>query len=162
MELYKISEQIRNLLSQETDDGELPPSVAEQLGKTEQQFNERCEDIAAYRAELLAQAEGIKKEAERLAAWQGRLERKAEFLKSYVQNQMEGVGVQKIEGKLFKLRIQNNSRPSIAVKAGCEIPERFKRVKVELDGNLAWERWKAGEELPESLDVKLGSHLRVQ
>lgn len=161
MQLYQLSDSIRQILSTEDSDGELLPAFADELGKLDMQFNEKSLEIAAYVKEVQAEAEGVKLEAVRLKERQTRLERKADWLKAYLLENMEKLGVQKIPGLLVSLRIQKNSRPSIFVEEGKTIPEEYQRIKVELDGQKAYTDWKEIGTLPDSIMVKEGRHLRI-
>jgi hypothetical protein len=82
--------------------------------------------------------------------------------------QMERAGTTRVETPTVKVRIQKNTRPSIRCST-AEIPEQFRRVRVEFDGAAAYDALKAAKCLPEEpgrievsgLVVELGRHLRV-
>ena len=58
-----------------------------------------------------------------------------------------------METPLVKVRIQRASRPSI--RPVGDIPEAFQRVRVEFDGQAAYEHLKPvlGKDCPDTLDV---------
>src|SRR5271169_6659542 len=114
MKLYEISADIERLLSQD-EDGELPPDVAKQLDLLQVQLDEKADAICRFRAGLVAEAAAYKAEAERLEARAKSFERHADWLKAYLMNTMERLGLDKIKTELFSLRIQKNSRPSISL-----------------------------------------------
>jgi len=66
------------------------------------------------------------------------------------------------------VRIQKNTRPSIRCASG-EVPEEFQRVRVEFDGQAAYDALKAANRLPQEpgrvqvdgLVVVLGQHVRI-
>ena len=73
-----------------------------------------------------------------------------------------------METPTVKVRIQKNTRPSIRC-AIVEIPEPFRRIRVEFDGQAAYEALKAARCLPsepgrmeiDGLVVELGRHVRI-
>jgi hypothetical protein len=75
---------------------------------------------------------------------------------------MQRTGETKIETDLVRLRIQQNSRPSIQFFGPADlIPEPFKRVTVLLDSEKAYTEWKATGKLPDGFVVDRGVHLRI-
>jgi len=143
--------------------GELTAELVDQLATLGGAFEWKTERILLYARNLQAQADVAKQEAARLATLAGGRERAAERLKVYVLESMERAGLTKIETALVKARIQDNSRPTIQWFGPADaIPEPFKRVTVGLDGEKAYEIWKATRELPVGFLVERGRHLRVQ
>ena len=82
--------------------------------------------------------------------------------------QMQRAGTARVETPTVKVRIQKNTRPSIRC-ASAEIPEQFRRVRVEFDGHAAYDALKAAKCLPQEpglvqvngLVVELGQHVRI-
>lgn len=82
--------------------------------------------------------------------------------------QMRRVGRTRVETPTVKVRIQRNSRPSIRC-ASAEIPDRFRRVRVEFDGQAAYDALKAtgclprepGRRVVDGLVVELGEDVRI-
>jgi hypothetical protein len=82
--------------------------------------------------------------------------------------QLERAGTTRVETPTVKVRIQKNTRPSIRC-ASAEIPEPFRRIRVEFDGTAAYEALKAARCLPvepgrievDRLVAELGRHVRI-
>lgn len=148
--------------------GELPPELWEMLDRIEGDFTEKVRRVALVILNLTASAKAAQSEAERLARMGRGYQRQAESLKRYLLVQLERVGKARVETPTVKVRIQKNTRPSIRC-ASAEIPERFRRVTVDLDTAAVYEALKATGRLPEKpgrvevdgLVVELGRHVRV-
>ncbi len=151
--------------------GELPPHLLELLELLEQvegNFTEKVRRIALVILNLTASAKAAHAEAERIAAMARGYERRTEWLKRYLMFQLQRAGTARVETPTVKVRIQKNTRPSIRCIAP-EIPEPFRRVRVEFDAAAAYAALKRANCLPEEpgraeidgLLVELGQHVRV-
>lgn len=148
--------------------GELPPELWEMLDRIEGDFTEKVRRVALVILNLTASAKAAQAEAERLARTGRGYQRQAESLKRYLLVQLERAGKARVETPTVKVRIQKNTRPSIRC-VSAEIPERFRRITVELDTASAYEALKVDGHLPEQpgrvevegLVVELGRHVRV-
>ena len=148
--------------------GELPPELVDLLERVEGDLTEKVRRIALVILNLTASARAALAETDRIAAMARSYDRQAESLKRYLMFQMERAGTTRVETPTVKVRIQKNTRPSIRCST-AEIPEQFRRVRVEFDGAAAYDALKAAKCLPEEpgrievsgLVVELGRHLRV-
>lgn len=163
--LYTITAELAVVLAMIDDsaDGEIPPEFEQRLDALTLAFPAKCEDLCKHRAMLIATAAGIKLERDRLSAKLERLDAQIARVSAYLKRSMEATGQLKLEtpSGLFALRVQKNTRPTIRLADGAPVPDAFRRLREELDGDAAYKAWKAGQELPESLIVIQGSHLRV-
>jgi len=143
--------------------GEITPEIGEALDRLEGAFEAKAKSYCSVIQENLRAAEGIKAEIDRLSALQKTHANTAESLKGRLKEAMETTGHLKLDLGTFKPRIQRNGRPSIRWAGPIEeLPEDYKRVRVELDGTLAYEAWRNGITLPEGFQVETGTHLRIQ
>ncbi len=148
--------------------GELPPELWEMLDRIEGDFTEKVRRVALVILNLTASAKAANTEAERLSRMARGYQRQAESLKRYLLIQLERTGKPRVETPTVKVRIQKNTRPSIRF-VSAEIPERFRRVTVDLDTAAAYDALKAAGHLPQEpgrievdgLVVELGRHVRV-
>jgi len=148
--------------------GELPPELSELLERVEGDLKEKVRRVALVILNLTASARAASAEADRIAAMARSYERQAESLKRYLMFQMQRAGATRVETPTVKVRIQKNTRPSIRC-ASAEIPEEFRRVRVEFDSQAAYKALKAANRLPQEpgrvqvggLVVELGQHLRI-
>ena len=162
--LYKISDKIQGALACiDDDDGSIPADLVATLDALELAFSDKATGLVQYRAGLLAAIDAIDTEKARLAIRSERLKEKADWLKNYLHKCMHDAGITKMDLATHKIWIQNNGRPTISVMTS-DIPEEFKKVTVteSFDAQAAYEAWKRGETLPESVVVTVGQHLRIR
>lgn len=162
MTLYEITSSILNAVSQMTDDGELAPGVEEQLAGLEMAMTEKVDNVAAFIRTCEAEAIAYKAETDRLGNLAAVATRKAERLKAYLKEELQRAGMTRIDGPRFKVSVQRNGTPTVKLAEGAAVPERFARVKTELDSRAVMEAVKAGEEIPDTLTVYYGQHLRMR
>jgi hypothetical protein len=86
----------------------------------------------------------------------------AHRLKDWLKINLERLGMAKVETGIFCVKIQRNGRPSITFDGNLEdLPFQYRRITVSLDGDAAYRRWKAGDELPDGFQVITGTQLRI-
>ena len=143
-------------------EGELTPELSEAWDKLSEQIDQKVENTGLYIKNLLATAKAEAEEAELFSGRAKTKERAAKALKEYLKLNMERVGKDKLETLRVKARIQINSRPTIFWRGDImDAPIEFVRTRRELDGTVAYAKWKEGEELPEGFVVERGTHLRL-
>lgn len=105
--------------------------VAEYLGQLDTDFSSKVEAVARFIRNLeheadlnSAQAAVITNAAAPYLAKARAIENKAHRMKLYVKGQMERVGLDKVEGKLLTVRLQN-SPPSATVIEPDSVPPKF-------------------------------------
>lgn len=161
MNLYDLTDEYAQVVDTLTENGgELTPELEAQLDAITGQWKEKVERTGLYIQNLKALAEAAKMESDRLSALCKSRLGAAARLTDYLKRNMEKVGETKVVTPLITARIQKNSRPSIALPEGAEIPEEYQRVTVALDGQKAYDAHKAGT-LPSMFLVEHGSHLRI-
>jgi hypothetical protein len=176
LRLYEATEQldtVRDWLIEAG--GELTPEIEALLGEAQEAFKVKAERVALFIQELLATAAAVKQERERLEKLEKSYTTGAANLKRYLQAQMELAQVEKVEGELVKIRLQNNP-PSVRGEVAPEmlhemrfgnggqfvrtIPERL-----ELDKRAVIEAWKADASIadffPPGLEVVQTRSVRI-
>ena len=162
MTLYELSNDIRQIMADIGDDGEITDEQIEAIDRLSEDFDEKAETICKIIVELKNDASSAKDEAERLSKLAKSRENAADRLKAYLKRCLEESGQSRVETDLFKVRIQKNSVPTVTVDCLPEhLPEAFQRVKIESDREAIMKQFKAGEPLPESVKVEYGTHLRI-
>lgn len=151
--------------------GVLPPALEELLDEVEGDLETKVERTALVIRNQLANATAAQTEAERLTKIAGSYTRQAEMLKTYLKSQLDRSGKSKLETPLVKVWTQKNGRPSVKLADPTVIPAAFQRVRVEFDGQAAYEALKAANAIPEPEDgaveidglvVERGTHLRIR
>lgn len=158
MELYRVHDSIRDILSKVDDDGEVPADLSFQLDAVVSMTAAEMEDLVAALKNAKAESAIFRAESQRLASQARLIDEKAEAIEVSIRGLLAGDTMW--SGGVHAIRLQRNSVPTIRVREGDEIPAGFERVKVELDGKAAQKAWSEGR-LPESLIAVVGDHLRV-
>jgi len=165
MRLYDIPRTIRETIAEgvDPDTGEIDDATAARLDDLQTELAERVEYLALVSREARAEAQAIREEEDRLRARRQAAERRSRWLLDYVHAAMRAAELERVEGDLVKVRRQRNSRPSIRwLGAPEEIPEPYRRVRIDLDGDAAYSAWREDPDaLPDGLDIELGEHIRV-
>jgi FtsZ-binding cell division protein ZapB len=159
--LYQFPEAIDRILA-ESEDGELTPDQAAALDRVLGKLQEKVRSVVGVIRHLEMLADGCKDEKDRLASRQRSLSRQVDSLKEYLLRCMADEETARIVTDIGTVSRVANSRPSIRwAWTDREPPEEFQRVKVELDGQKAYEAYKAGT-LPDGFLVETGESLRVR
>lgn len=163
LRLFDIVEELEAIADELYESGGvITPEMEARLDALEGALPEKIDRICSVIQNNARAAEAAKAEADRLAALAKSRENTARGLKTYLLNALQKRGTHKVMCDRFTVRIQKNGRPSIQwTKDVAEIPEPFRRVRVELDGDAAYGEWRSTKQLPEGFAVELGSHLRI-
>ncbi len=159
--LYEISNELRQLL---LDVDELDPAIEEKIDKLSMDLYGKCDGICRVLAELEGEAAAYKHEIDRLAAAMQTKTNTVDRLKKYLKTSLETIGETKLKTSLFSLSVCKNSVPSVDVdpERAEELPEEFRRVKIEANKKALGDAWKEGKELPLFVTVQQGTHLRIK
>lgn len=164
--LYALADALR-LIGDTLEDngGELTPDLEAAFAAIDGAFEQKVESCIALAAEKERDAEAAQNEARRLEALSKSRFGAAERLREYVKFQMQAANRLKVETPLFKVAVQNASRPSIRWIGEVEaLPEAFRRVipaTLKLDADAALAAYKAGT-LPEGFEATVSTFLRVR
>ncbi|WP_108669518.1 siphovirus Gp157 family protein [Peribacillus acanthi] len=122
MKLYEMTTHYRQLLDMAE---ELDPEVFQDtLEAIEEEIEDKAENVAKLIRTLDSDIEVIKAEEKRLADRRKALENKIVSVKTYLQEQMEIAGIDKVKRPTLTISIQNNP-PSVSVLDESLIPSNF-------------------------------------
>lgn len=131
MKLYELTQNYRNLESLLDNLGEQEGLTVEiihgALGQVEDDINTKIENTCKVIKEIEADSIGIDEEIKRLSALKKQKENAVKKLKEYVEFEMNGIGLNKFEGKLFKISFRKSK--VVKVIDGTKIPKEFIKVK---------------------------------
>lgn len=164
LKLYQIPEVYRELLDRAADPetGELDAALEMELEGLIEEFDRKVEWIALLCREAKAEAAAVKMEEDRLSTRRRVCENRETRLKKYIHDCMTRAGIQRVDGRAVKVKIQANSQPSIEWTLDeALIPAAFQVVTVRPNLTLARDELKAGSVLPDGFKVTSGSHVRV-
>ena len=146
MKLYELARSYAELLDMaeemESD------ALVDTLESLQDAIEDKAENIAKFIRNLEADAKIIKEEEQRLADRRRALEAKVDKLKTYLQEQLEIAGLQKVKRPTITVAIQVNP-PSVDVIDETAIPIDFLIPQApKVDKKSILERLKKGESVP--------------
>lgn len=165
MKLYELANEYAAIeLALADSDGEITPEIQTMLDSVESELPAKVDGICSVFRHMMTRAAAAKEEAERILRLYQVRERAANRLKEYLKSNLERMGMTNIETDRFKVRIQKNSAPSVKVADGLlpeDLPAEYVRFKPEVNNSAIAMAWKAGKTLPDGVEVKIGTHLRI-
>lgn len=157
--LHEIGVFYRDLIQFiEECNGEVYPEVLQTLNDYEDSFNKKVDALRVIIRENRSRSQRDRDESAYFAARAQAADKAADWAEYWIIAGMQAANLA-VAGERFPQRRQTNGRPSIKWERLEPIPEEFRRVRVELDGDAAYDAWKRGQ-LPEGFDVNRGEHLR--
>ena len=146
MKLYELAQNYAQLLemAEEMD----TDAIVDTLSALQDAIEDKAENIAKLVKNLEADVKVIKEEEQRLAERRRVIEVKIERLKTYLQEQLEVAGLQKVKRPTITVSIQNNP-PSVDLIDETLIPADFLIPQpAKVDKKSILERLKKGESVP--------------
>lgn len=163
--LYELTEEWQEIQDEIEDrGGELDEELLARMEAIEGGRTRKVEAYCKLIRHAESTAETIEAEIRRLKARGEACRKIEERLKQNLKISMEAAGEQRLEAGPFKVRIQRNSGPSVELPSGRadDIPHQYMRIEVRLNKAAVIEDWKAGVEIPETLRIVEGTHIRIQ
>lgn len=159
MKLYELTSSYQQVLEiAEQLDAE---TLKDTLDAIEDAIETKVENTAFVIKSLEANAKIIDEEIKRLQAMKGTQTNNIKSLKLYLQESMEKVGLDKVQGKLIKIAIQNNPK-SVEVLNENVIPKNyFVEQKPKLDKKTILADLKSGAQV-EGVEIKQTRSLRIR
>lgn len=157
MQLYKISDQLNQVLEMMEHGAEDLEDTLELLNLTFEDKVENC--IMAYR-NLIADRDKCKAEASRINERVKTLDKQAELLKRYVEVEMKKIGKEEVKSALFKIKLTMNP-PSVNIIDNNLIPsDYFIQSQPTLSRSKILEDLKRGVEIA-GAELKQEKSLRI-
>ncbi len=146
MKLYELAQNYAELL--EMAEEMESDALVDTLSALQDAIEDKAENIAKLVKNLEADAKIIKEEEQRLTERRRAIEAKIERLKTYLQEQLETAGIEKVKRPTITVAIQANP-PSVDVIDETAIPSDFLIPQApKLDKRSILERLKKGESVP--------------
>lgn len=127
MKLYELTQNYRNLENLGEQEGLTVEMIQEALGQVEEDINTKIENTCKVMKEIEADALGIDEEIKRLTVLKKQKENTAKKLKEYIEFEMNGIGLNKVEGKLFKISFRKSK--AVKILDETKIPKEFIKIK---------------------------------
>lgn len=165
MQLYKLTQDLETayqLLIETTDEetGEVNPDAIKLLKECQLSFDDKVSSLVEMLARIGSDVEGYKKEEIRLKAHRQSLEKKSEWLKNYIKQNLIDSGRNKIETLRAKVSLFNSK--AVNVLNLDEIPADYKTIEqnVKADKKAIAEAIKSGQavagaELIENVNLRI-------
>ncbi len=164
MRLFEIAEQYREVdaMLDETG-GEITPGIQFALDALGGQLADKVDGIGSLIREATAEAAAFKEEADALRAKGKACENRADRLKGFLLHHLKAIGVEKVKGARFSARVAKAGTPTIRWTESVEdIPSRYRRVRIELDGKAAQDDFKEDGSLPPGFSVDYTEYLAIK
>jgi hypothetical protein len=162
--LYNLTDEwqrIYDLACDESEDGEISPDFIRAISVTEGEIDDKLDAIGRLVKSMQSLQSAIDEEAKRLAKRSKSLACRVDYLKDYVQSEMERLGWAKRQAGIFKFAITKNSQPSVVVLDLQAVPHEFdKPPKRELILSAIRQAIETGRDVP-GVELVQGTHLRV-
>ncbi len=135
MRLYDLSSQYNkvNELLEESDDIEL---LQDTLDSLDDAFDMKVESIIKLFKSKCAERDAIDDEKKRLSERSARIDKQAEWLKTYVEDNMKAMNKTEVKSILFSIKLQSNP-PKVLIADGVEINEKYLNTKITVTPNKA-------------------------
>lgn len=146
--LYQLTAEFK-AVADRLEDLELDEqTISDTLEGFSAEFDDKVISIASFIRNLEATAEAIKKAEEAQAERRKSLEKKADYLRTYLINNMKEVGKSAIECPLFAVKLRQNPA-SVQVQDDAVLPIHFMVIKSStvLDKKKLKEALEAGEQI---------------
>lgn len=138
--LYEMTNDMRTLANLVENSDELTPEMlADTMEGMKVEFNKKINSVLVVRQNYLREAENYEAESIRLTALCNIAQNKAERLKQYVSDSMEGAKVDKVNCDLFKVSLRKATRKlgfidesKVSDQFWSIVPEQRKLDKREL------------------------------
>lgn len=159
MKLYELTSSYQQVLEiAEQLDAE---TLKDTLDSINDAVEQKVENTAFVVKQLEANISVIDEEIKRLQAMKGTQTNNVKSLKLYLQESMEKVGLDKVQGKLIKIAIQNNPH-SVEVLDENVIPKNyFVEQNPKLDKKAILADLKSGAQV-EGVEIKQTRSLRIR
>jgi len=164
MKLYELTDAYRSVLeelSESSGDGQDEARFQALLGGLGEAFEEKVLSIAKVIRSMEADVLAIASEVERLQGRKRHLTGRIDWLKRYLLGEMEAAGREKVRGATLTVFLAK-APPSCEVMSVEDVPEGFRRVKVEVDRAGILEHFRStGEVVPGTTVIMDRRYVRI-
>lgn len=162
LRLYELTDAYRMLLEAEEDSG--AGSFEEALYQLGGEISTKAESLAKVARSLEAESDAIDAEIKRLREKKDSRDTRVMWIKDYLRRNMETAGLERINGTLFSVTLQN-SPPRCDVVAQGDIEANFMKLvpaSYRVDAQAIVAHWKlTGEQVPGAV-VSQSRHIRIR
>lgn len=160
--LYELTEIYQNIWELIGDDEADLDALEIALSQVEDTIEMKAESMAKLIKSIDGEATVLKEEESRLTKRRKALENKQSNIKSYLENQLRVMGIDKVKTPIFTVALQNNP-PSVNVIDEDLIPEDYIKIvtTTSISKKDILEDLKLGLIIP-GAEIKQGKSLRIR
>lgn len=147
MKLYELSREYSEFLAIAGQEDFDPQTIADTLEGIKGEIEEKGKNVAAFSQNIEAEITAMKEAEKKIALRRKTLERKVEWMKNYLRENMERCGITKIECPEFRVTLGNPSEICDVFDEDV-LPEDYFAVKKSPDKKLIMQALKDGYEVP--------------
>ena len=151
MKLYELSEEYEKALTGivDADTGEIDEDAVKALSEINDSINEKGISVAMFIQNRNAEVDALKAEEKRLAERRKALERRNDWLKTYLLENMQRCGIKEISSPLFSIKLKK-CPPSVDIHDENLIPNKYIKVveSVTVDRKMISMDIRGGEDVP--------------
>lgn len=164
MSLYNITNNFVDLMDK-VSEGELTEEEYNELGQELAiQLQQKGSNIIGYTKNIELTINAMKEEEKRISENRKSLENKLERFKQYVKENMERLGITKMDTELGTLSIQNSPKATVEITDENKIPDKYKNIVQEIRIDkiaIAKDVKETGNAIP-GTNVIINTYLRIR
>lgn len=160
--LYELTELYQNIWELVGDDEVDVGTLETALKQVEDNIESKSESIAKLIKGIDGDIAALKEEEKRLSKRRKTLENKQNNIKSYLENQLKAMDIDKVKTPLFTISIQKNP-PSVHILNEELIPDKYKKTQttISIVKKDLLEDLKLGE-IIDGAEIKQEKSLRIK
>jgi hypothetical protein len=161
MKLYEITEELLEAANHEGEEL-TEDELHQRLNNLAMSFTSKAEGVTKLIKNIDAYASAADEEAKRLQAVRKSAQNRAQWLKRYLQENMQALGLTKLQAGVFRLGIQKNP-PRVVVDDPGQIPMEYAEEITELriDKAALKSALQEGQQIP-GAHIEQGESLRIR
>ena len=163
MRLFQIPQAIRDLEASLSEDGELTLEDITRIDNLQLELKDRVQAACVLIQEEQSKADIAKQQLARLKALADSHESRSKRWMAYLKHTLVDLKLDHVETDWFDVKLQKNSAPSVITELEpVQLEKQYQREKLEINKEAIVQDWKAGRLLPEGVEVRYGSHVRIR
>lgn len=158
MQLYKLADEYQQALNDLHSMDDLTPEIIEDsLAGMVGEIEDKSKAVAAFTLNIDAQISMLKEHEANISAKRKALEKRRDWMRDYLRENMERCGISKIESPYFNITL-TKPRKQVVIDDESKLPRDYMRVVESPDKTLIKKAIDDGYEVPgaRSVDSKPG------
>lgn len=165
MKLYEISNDLKALRElEDSDDESMLPAIRDTIDGLQMSFTDKTYGICSVIRNLEVEAKSCREEAERLSNRARTAERKRQWLRDYLQLNMENSGIDKVNTGKFSVSLRG-VKPTVEVtRPLTELPRHLVTTTITQTANkeAILDLHRTGQELPDGITIHEGKTVMIK